>query len=125
MKRQSYLIIVASLVVALAAPAIAYAAGVSLYVRKSVSQNTAYSASSASRYYHASQGSVEQGGIAGMFSTIYSRTSSANGWSTRLTNLALPGGSSSGSVGSNGTAYYWRMGLSGPLSAGYGILNAF
>jgi hypothetical protein len=111
----------AVLVVALTVPAVAYAQ--SLYVRKSASSN-AYSASS-SLYYKSNQGSVEEGGIAGMFSTIYSRTTSTSSWATRKTVLAVPGGSNSSSVGSNGTLYYWRLGLAGPLSAGYGIINAF
>lgn len=103
-------------------PALAFAQ--SLSVRKSASQGAVYSASSA-KYYKSNQGSVEEGGVAGMFSTIYSRTSSTGSWTTRKTVLAAPGGSNSSSVGSNGTLYYWRLGLSGPLSAGYGVLNAF
>jgi hypothetical protein len=118
--QRSKLILVA-VAIALAVPTLAYAQ--SLYVRKSASANTAYSSSS-SRYYRSSQGSVEEGGIAGLFSTIYSRTSSTGSWTTRKTVLAAPGGSNSSSVGSNGTLYYWRLGLSGPLSAGYGIINA-
>lgn len=122
MNKRARLIFSVMLVVALAIPAIAYAQ--SLYVRKSASQSSAYSASS-SRYYKSNQGSVEEGRVAGMFSTIYSRYSSTSSWSTRKTVLAYPGGSNSSSVASNGTLYYWRLGLSGPLSAGYGIINAF
>jgi len=116
------MLLIAVLVLALSLPAVALAQ--SLSVRKSASASSAYSASSG-RYYRSNQGSTEDGGVAGMFSTIYSRRSSSDAWSARKTVLALPGRSSSSSVGSNGSTLYWRLGLSGPLSAGYGVINAY
>lgn len=121
MKTRLKLVLTLMLALALAVPAVAYAQ--SLYVRKTDSGSVA-SASSA-KYLKSNQGSVEDGGIAGMFSSIQSRTTSTASWTTRKTVLAPPDGTNSSSVSSNGTLYYWRLGLSGPLSQGYGIINAF
>jgi hypothetical protein len=123
MNRLLQVLVLAALFSALAVPATAYAES-SKYVRKSPS-STAYSASSTSKWARSSQGSTEEGGIAGMFCSIYSRTSSSNSWTSRKTVLASPGHSASSSVASNGTSYYWRLGLSGPLAEGYGVLNIF
>ena len=119
MKEISKRIVIAVFVLALTIPAVAYAS--SYYVRKSPT-STAYS--SGSMYVkQANQGSVEDGGVAGMYSTIQSYNGSS--WTNRITKLAYPNGSNSSSVAYNGNLYRWRLMLSGWLSAGYGIINAY